>query len=249
MSHAAHAPDRAQFRTLTLAALGVVYGDIGTSPLYALREVFASPHHPVPITPENVLGILSLVFWALMLVISGKYVSFIMRADNRGEGGIMALMALALRDAGQGKRRHLILMLGLFGAALFYGDGVITPTISVLSAVEGLQVITPAFTPFIIPLALVILIFLFFIQRHGTASIGRLFGPVMILWFTTLSVLGVKAILLQPGVLRALNPAWGASFLAAHPAYLPGGPGTPGGDQCRTAGEAQRHPGHKGVCP
>ena len=217
MNHAADAHDRAQFRTLTLAALGVVYGDIGTSPLYAIKEIFGSPHHPVPITPENVLGILSLVFWALMLVISGKYVSFIMRADNRGEGGIMALMALALRDIGEGRKRNFIVMLGLFGAALFYGDGVITPTISVLSAVEGLQVITPAFTPFIIPLALVILVFLFVIQRHGTASVGRLFGPVMILWFTTLTVLGVNAILLEPSVLRALNPGWGVSFLATHP--------------------------------
>ena len=217
MSHAASAHDRAHFRTLTLAALGVVYGDIGTSPLYAIREVFASPHHPVPITPGNVLGILSLVFWSLMLVISGKYVSFIMRADNRGEGGIMALMALALRDVGEGRKRNLIVMLGLFGAALFYGDGVITPTISVLSAVEGLTVITPAFKPFIIPLALIILIFLFVIQRHGTASVGKLFGPVMIVWFTALTVLGIKAILLEPSVLRALNPAWGFGFLAAHP--------------------------------
>ena len=217
MNHAANAPDRAQFKTLTLAALGVVFGDIGTSPLYAIREVFASPHHPLPITPDNVLGILSLVFWALMLVISGKYVSFIMRADNRGEGGIMALMALALRDVGEGKKRNLILVLGLFGAALFYGDGVITPTISVLSAVEGLQVITPAFTPFIIPLALVILVFLFVIQRHGTAKVGKLFGPVMIVWFATLTVLGINSILLEPGVLRALNPAWAFSFFAAHP--------------------------------
>ena len=217
MNHAANAPDRAQFKTLTLAALGVVFGDIGTSPLYAIREVFASPHHPVPITPDNVLGILSLVFWALMLVISGKYVSFIMRADNRGEGGIMALMALALRDVGEGKKRKLILVLGLFGAALFYGDGVITPTISVLSAVEGLQVITPAFTPFIIPLALIILVFLFVIQRHGTAKVGKLFGPVMIVWFATLTVLGINSILLEPGVLRALNPAWAFSFFAAHP--------------------------------
>lgn len=217
MNHVANAPDRAQFKTLTLAALGVVFGDIGTSPLYAIREVFASPHHPVPITPDNVLGILSLVFWALMLVISGKYVSFIMRADNRGEGGIMALMALALRDVGEGKKRKLILVLGLFGAALFYGDGVITPTISVLSAVEGLQVITPAFKPFIIPLALIILVFLFVIQRHGTAQVGKLFGPVMIVWFATLTVLGINSILLEPGVLRALNPAWAFSFFAAHP--------------------------------
>jgi KUP system potassium uptake protein len=209
--------DSARFRALALAALGVVYGDIGTSPLYAIKEVFGSPHHPVPITPENVLGILSLVFWALMVVISGKYVSFIMRADNRGEGGIMALMALALRNAGEGRKRKLIVMLGLFGAALFYGDGVITPTISVLSAVEGLEVITPAFKPFVIPLALVVLIFLFLIQRRGTASVGKLFGPVMLVWFSTLTVLGVVNIIADPGVMRALNPAWGASFLIAHP--------------------------------
>jgi KUP system potassium uptake protein len=209
--------EAARFRALSLAALGVVYGDIGTSPLYAIKEVFGSPHHPVPITPENVLGILSLVFWALMVVISGKYVSFIMRADNRGEGGIMALMALALRNAGEGRKRKVIVMLGLFGAALFYGDGVITPTISVLSAVEGLEVITPAFKPFVIPLALVVLIFLFLIQRRGTASVGKLFGPVMLVWFSTLTVLGVANIIAEPGVMRALNPAWGASFLIAHP--------------------------------
>ena len=217
MNQPLHTPDRAQLQALTLAALGVVYGDIGTSPLYAIREVFANPHHPVPITPDNVLGILSLVFWSLMLVISGKYVSFIMRADNRGEGGIMALMALALREIGDGRRRNLIVTLGLFGAALFYGDGIITPTISVLSAVEGLEVITPAFDPFIIPLALAILIFLFVIQRRGTASVGQLFGPVMIVWFLTLAGLGLKAIALDPGVLRALNPAWAAGFLTAHP--------------------------------
>lgn len=209
--------DSARFRALALAALGVVYGDIGTSPLYAIKEVFGSPHHPVPITPENVLGILSLVFWALMVVISGKYVSFIMRADNRGEGGIMALMALALRNAGEGRKRKVIVMLGLFGAALFYGDGVITPTISVLSAVEGLEVITPAFKPFVIPLALIVLIFLFLIQRRGTASVGKLFGPVMLIWFSTLTVLGVINIIAEPGVMRALNPAWGASFLIGHP--------------------------------
>ena len=217
MSHASTS-DRARFKTLTLAALGVVYGDIGTSPLYAIREVFASEHHPVPITPDNVLGILSLIFWALMVVISGKYVSFIMRADNRGEGGIMALMALALRNSKEGSRkRSVIIMLGLFGAALFYGDGVITPTISVLSAVEGLQVISPAFTPFVIPLSLVVLVFLFIIQKHGTASVGKLFGPVMLVWFSTLTVLGVSNIIAEPGVLRALNPAWGASFLIANP--------------------------------
>lgn len=209
--------DKSRFNSLALAALGVVYGDIGTSPLYALKEVFGSPHHPVPITPDNVLGILSLVFWALMMVVSGKYVLFIMRADNRGEGGIMALMALALHNAKEGRRRNIVIMLGLFGAALFYGDGVVTPAISVLSAVEGLHVITPAFDPFVIPLALAVLIFLFAIQRKGTATVGKLFGPVMLLWFGVLTVLGVINILAEPSVLRALNPAWAVSFLLDNP--------------------------------
>ena len=213
-SSSADAPGR---RALALAALGVVFGDIGTSPLYSLKEVFGSIHHPVPITPDNVLGILSLVFWVLMAVVSGKYVSFIMRADNRGEGGIMALMALALRHCQQGPKRTLVIMLGLFGAALFYGDGVITPAVSVLSAVEGLEIITPAFKPFIIPLALVILVFLFVIQHHGTARVGKLFGPVMLIWFATLAVLGINSILSNPGVLRALNPAWAAAFFMHHP--------------------------------
>jgi KUP system potassium uptake protein len=147
---------------LSLAALGVVYGDIGTSPLYALKEVFGGAHHPVPITPENVLGMLSLIFWALMVVVSLKYVMFIMRADNRGEGGIMALMALALRPMdGNSWQRKAIIVLGLFGAALFYGDGVITPAISVLSAVEGLEVATPALKPYVLPLSLIILVMLF----------------------------------------------------------------------------------------
>ena len=208
---------KTRFASLALAALGVVYGDIGTSPLYALKEVFGNPHHPTPITPDNVLGILSLVFWALMIVISGKYVSFIMRADNRGEGGIMALMALTLRDLPNGRRRSILVMLGLFGAALFYGDGVITPAISVLSAVEGLEIITPAFKPYVIPISLVVLVFLFLLQRHGTASVGKLFGPVMMVWFATLALLGGLSILNDPGVLRALNPGWAASFLANNP--------------------------------
>jgi len=208
---------KTRFASLALAALGVVYGDIGTSPLYALKEVFGNAHHPVPITPDNVLGILSLVTWALMIVITGKYVSFVMRADNRGEGGIMALMALALRDLPAGKGRNILVMLGLFGAALFYGDGVITPAVSVLSAVEGLEIVTPAFKPYVIPIALVVLVFLFLLQRHGTASVGKLFGPVMMLWFAVLCALGLASIANEPGVLRALNPAWGAAFLAAHP--------------------------------
>ena len=205
MSHTTSV-DTSGRRALALAALGVVFGDIGTSPLYSLKEVFGSAHHPVPISPDNVLGILSLVFWVLMSVVSGKYVSFIMRADNRGEGGIMALMALALRHCQEGPKRAAVIMLGLIGAALFYGDGVITPAVSVLSAVEGLEIITPAFKPFIIPLALVILVFLFLIQHHGTARVGKLFGPVMLLWFATLTVLGINSIVGNPDVLRALNP-------------------------------------------
>ena len=207
-----------RLRGLALAALGVVYGDIGTSPLYSLKEVFGNTHHPVPITPDNVLGILSLVFWALMIVVTGKYVSFIMRADNKGEGGIMALMALALRKAEEGSvLRRAIVVLGLFGAALFYGDGVVTPAISVLSAVEGLEIITPALKPYVVPIALVVLSALFFIQHHGTDKVGKLFGPVMLLWFAVLSLLGVANILAEPAVLQALNPAWAVRFLVAHP--------------------------------
>jgi KUP system potassium uptake protein len=209
---------KSRFNSLALAALGVVYGDIGTSPLYSLKEVFGNEHHPVPITPDNVLGILSLVFWALMTVVSCKYVLFIMRADNRGEGGIMALMALALRQEKRGDwRRKLIVTLGLSGAALFYGDGVITPAISVLSAVEGLEVIAPTFKPFVIPLAVCVLIGLFVIQRFGTASVGRLFGPVMVLWFVTLAVLGAANVMAAPDVLRALSPRWGFAFLVGNP--------------------------------
>jgi KUP system potassium uptake protein len=217
MTHPASS-DSKHFKALALAALGVVYGDIGTSPLYSVKEIFGNAHHPVPITPDNVLGILSVVFWALMLVVSCKYVLFILRADNRGEGGIMALMALALRKEERGSwQRRAIVILGLFGAALFYGDGAITPAVSVLSAIEGLEVITPACKPFVIPLALVVLIFLFLIQRRGTASVGKLFGPVMMVWFGVLAVLGASHIVAEPGVLRALNPAWGISFFAAYP--------------------------------
>jgi len=217
MTHPASS-DSKHFNALALAALGVVYGDIGTSPLYAIKEIFGNAHHPVPITPDNVLGILSVVFWALMMVVSCKYVLFILRADNRGEGGIMALMALALRKEKRGSwQRKVIVTLGLFGAALFYGDGAITPAVSVLSAVEGLEVITPAFKPFVIPLALIVLILLFFIQRRGTASVGKLFGPVMMVWFGVLAVLGFSNIVAEPGVMRALNPAWGVSFFIANP--------------------------------
>ena len=201
---------------ITVAAIGVVYGDIGTSPLYTLKEVF-NGHHAVPVTPANVYGILSLIFWALMLVVSAKYVMFITRADNRGEGGIMALMSLALRVVEPGRKAWRLSVLGVFGAALFYGDGMITPAISVLSAVEGLEVATPAFRPFVIPIALAVLIGLFLMQRRGTASVGAVFGPVMLCWFGVLAALGISGIVLHPEILRALNPAWAVGFLMDRP--------------------------------
>ena len=204
---------------LALAALGVVYGDIGTSPLYALKECF-NPEHGVPLTQASVLGILSLVFWALMLVVTIKYVLFVLRADHDGEGGIMALQALA-RHAVGGARAHpalllLITVLGLTGTAMFYGDSVITPAISVLSAVEGLEVATPVFKPYVIPLTLVILIGLFAVQRFGTGLVGKVFGPVMVLWFGLLALLGVQQIARHPEVLMAINPAYALAFLSEH---------------------------------
>ena len=209
--------DNKRLATLTLAALGIVYGDIGTSPLYALKEVFGGRHHPVPITPDNVLGILSLFLWSLIVVVTLKYVAFIMRANNKGEGGIIALMTLALKQGPPDSRRQkLLVMLGLFGAALFYGDGVITPAISVLSAVEGLEIITPALDPWVRPIALLILVGLFVFQRRGTASIGALFGPVMVLWFAVLTLLGGLAIAAHPAVLAAVNPLHALEFLAGN---------------------------------
>ena len=204
---------------LALAALGVVYGDIGTSPLYALKEVFGNAHHPVPITPENVLGILSLVFWSLIVVVSFKYVALILRADNKGEGGIMALMARVLADQGiTGRTRQAVILLGLFGAALFYGDGLITPAISVLSAVEGLEVATPVFAPYIVPITLGILVALFWIQSHGTAKVGVAFGPITCLWFAALAAMGIVQIAAHPGILAALLPQHALAFLVADPA-------------------------------
>lgn len=210
--HKLDQPDH-QFLTLSLAALGIVYGDIGTSPLYALRECFHGSH-PLPATPVNVLGILSLVFWALTLVISIKYLLFLMRADNRGEGGILALLALLSpkRHLSPVQRRFLI-PIGIFGAALLYGDGVITPAISVLSAVEGLKVAAPALKGFVIPLTILILISLFLFQRRGTAGIGAIFGPIMAIWFATIALLGVSGILQAPEVFSALNPLHGVRFI------------------------------------
>lgn len=201
---------------LTFGALGVVFGDIGTSPLYAFKECF-HVSHGIPITPDNVLGILSLIFWSLIVVVSIKYVTFIMRADNNGEGGIMALLALTLRTAQTNTlNRRMLIMIGIFGAALFYGDAIITPAISVLSAVEGLKIAAPGLDPFIIPLTIAVLIALFFIQRQGTSSVGSIFGPIMLVWFIALAMLGVENARHYPAVLTAINPAHAIRFVLAH---------------------------------
>lgn len=197
---------------LGLTALGVVYGDIGTSPLYALRECFHGTHSVTP-TPANVYGVLSLIFWALTLVISVKYLLFLTRADNRGEGGILALLALlSPRQILSTVQRRYLLPLGLFGAALLYGDGVITPAISVLSAVEGLKVAAPALERFVVPLTMLILVLLFLIQKRGTARVGSVFGPVMAVWFVTIALLGIGGIVRAPEVLYAVNPLHGVHF-------------------------------------
>ena len=202
---------RRYFYLLSLGALGVVYGDIGTSPLYAVRECFR-PKHGVPATPENVLGILSLIFWSLVIVISLKYLVFVMRADNFGEGGILALMSLARTRDSHSARRALLITLGLFGSALLYGDGMITPAISVLSAIEGLEVATPVFAPFIVPITVVVLMLLFFVQRIGTARVGAMFGPVMLVWFVVIAVLGIHQIVREPRVLAAVIPTHAIRF-------------------------------------
>ncbi len=201
---------------LTLAALGVVFGDIGTSPLYTLNVVFSS-HHAVPVTPENVMGILSLILWALILVVAVKYVAFVMRADNNGEGGIMALMALAGRQAEGNKRlQGFIMYAGIIGACMFFADGIITPAISVLSAVEGLGVASPHLHHLIIPITLAVLFGLFWMQQYGTAAVGKVFGPVMVLWFGTLTILGVINILHNPDVLQAVNPIYAVHFFTGN---------------------------------
>jgi KUP system potassium uptake protein len=194
-----------------LAALGVVYGDIGTSPLYSLRECFSGPH-AVPPTSGNVLGILSLVTWSLVLVVSVKYLILILRADNEGEGGILALMALAARVGGRAP--HALLLLGVLGAALLYGDGMITPAISVLSAIEGLSVATKGLDHLVVPLTIAVLIGLFSLQRRGTAAIGQIFGPVTLLWFATIALLGAPAIARSPEILAAIDPRHAARFFA-----------------------------------
>ncbi len=201
---------------LTLAALGVVYGDIGTSPLYAMKEVFA-PQHGIALTAANILGATSLIIWTLIIVVSLKYVALILRADNRGEGGIMALLALALGGRAQNTRKYLVLMLvGLAGTALFYGDGVITPAITILSAVEGLEVATPLFKSYVVLITALIVIGLYACQRRGTAGLGRYFGPFMLLWFAALAGMGVVNIAEMPAVLSAFNPMHALNFFMAN---------------------------------
>ena len=198
---------------VTLAALGIVYGDIGTSPLYALRECFHGPH-AIEVSRGNVLGVLSLIFWSLIVVISIKYLIFVMRADNQGEGGILALMALVPADYRSAQSRGVLVALGLFGAALLYGDGMITPAISVLGAMEGLTTATPALAPFVVPLTVGVLVALFLLQSRGTARVGAIFGPVMVVWFVTIGALGTRAILGDPHVLVAANPRYAVDFFA-----------------------------------
>ncbi len=207
-------PARQTLPALTLAALGVVYGDIGTSPLYTVKEIFA-PATGVALNPANLIGAVSVIFWALMLVVTLKYVVLILRADNHGEGGALALTALAAGAVrSRPALRGALLLLGVFGATLFYGDSLITPAISVLGAMEGLEVVTPTLKPYVVPISAGILIGLFLIQRHGTAVVGRFFGPVIVLWFGTLAVIGVMHIVREPAILAALNPLHAWEFLS-----------------------------------
>jgi KUP system potassium uptake protein len=205
---------------LVLGAIGVVFGDIGTSPLYALKEAF-SPEHGIPLTPDNVMGILSLIVWSMVWVITIKYLVVMMRADNNGEGGILALLALALRETqGRPRLKWTVIGIGIFGAAMFYGDSMITPAISVLSAVEGLEVATPLFAQFVIPITLGVLTGLFYVQRQGTARVGNFFGPVTVIWFLAIGTMGAMQLFKNPAVLHALKPAYAVDFMFANP--MPG---------------------------
>src|SRR5438552_14448303 len=204
----------------TLGALGVVYGDIGTSPLYALKEAAKAATRDGQLTQDAILGVVSLILWALILIISLKYALLILRADNRGEGGIVALLALlSARNARPGTWRAQLLVVGLVGAALLYGDGAITPAISVLSAIEGLKVDAPSLAPAVVPITVVILIGLFFMQSKGTGFIGKIFGPVMVAWFVVIGALGIHGVVHAPGVLAAVSPLYAFTFLS-HAAFL-----------------------------
>ncbi|WP_156396308.1 potassium transporter Kup [Noviherbaspirillum sp. Root189] len=210
----AHSHHKSGLAPLTLAAIGIVYGDIGTSPLYTMKEVF-SKEHGLPLTPDNIMGIVSLIFWGLTVIVSLKYVTLVLRANNRGEGGIMALMALALSSVSRSGRFYFPLMvMGLFGATLFYGDSIITPAISVLSAIEGLEVAAPGLEPFVVPLTVIVLVGLYSLQARGTAGIGKWFGPIMVVWFATLAVMGIVNIIEAPVILAALNPLYALKFMA-----------------------------------
>ncbi|EXG03153.1 potassium uptake protein [Acinetobacter baumannii 44362_9] len=208
---------KATLPATALAALGVVFGDIGTSPLYALKESFHAAHG-LGIQPENVLGILSIIFWCLMLIISIKYVAIVMRADNNGEGGIMALLALNLRKAKIADNKKIYMIaIGFIGASLFFGDGIIPPAISVLSAVEGLSIATDVFDPFIMPIAIAIIVTLFLVQKHGTAFVGKFFGPITLVWFLSLGILGIHSVIQTPVVLGMFSPHWAIQFIYHHP--------------------------------
>ncbi|MFZ6817507.1 potassium transporter Kup [Undibacterium sp. Ji22W] len=212
----AHDHTKSSLSALTLAAIGIVYGDIGTSPLYTMQEVF-DHKHGLALNPENILGIVSLIVWGLIFIVSLKYVTLVLRASNRGEGGIMALAALTLESVGKNSKLYFpLVILGVVGASLFYGDGVVTPAMTVLSAIEGIKVATPALKPFVVPLTLIILIGLYAVQSRGTATIGKLFGPVMVLWFVVLSAMGLYNILRMPEILAAFNPIYALEFLFLH---------------------------------
>lgn len=210
---AGHGHPQGKLPLLALGALGVVFGDIGTSPLYALKESFVG-HHPLTVDAAHIYGVLSLVFWTMTLIVTVKYVFIVMRADNHGEGGSMALLALISRKLGETRWTPVIAMLGVLAAALFYGDAIITPAVSVLSAVEGLEVVNEGFAPFVLPIAIVILIGLFLIQKHGTERVGALFGPVMAVYFLVLAVLGIVNIARHPGIVAIVNPFWAVHFFA-----------------------------------
>ena len=207
---------KSSLSALTLGAIGVVYGDIGTSVLYALKEVFGSGH--VPFTPDNVYGILSMIFWTLTVIVSLKYVVLVLRADNAGEGGLIAMLALASQAVkDRPTLRRVLLNVGIFGTCLFYGDGVITPAISVLGAVEGLEIISPKFVKYVVPITLVILFCLFLVQKRGTTGIGKFFGPITLLWFAVIAVMGVFHIASNPHILVALNPYYALAFMWDNP--------------------------------
>ena len=215
-AHAGHGHPASGLRALVLGAIGVVFGDIGTSPLYTLKEAF-SPHFGLASDHDTVLGVLSLVFWALIVVVTLKYVTIIMRADNEGEGGIMALMALAQRTMAKGGRSaYVVGILGIFGASLFFGDGVITPAITVLGAVEGLEIAAPRLHAWIVPITVAILVVVFLAQRFGTEKVGRVFGPITLVWFLSLAAIGLYNVVEAPEVLKAFNPWWGARFFIEH---------------------------------